>query len=452
MKISVNDSNLQLHYSTRILLQRMLSPLCGLDQRISFLMRSHLEPHFMTAGAELTGVHVLRNQPKQAGYYHIGGGGVVLEEAVIRSLGETIERYSQLVSEIHNRHNVVTASYDRVADRGERVIAPDKLLFFSETQFSRPGFPFQPFSRDNPMGWVKAPSLVEDSDIWIPAQLILVGYTVKQVDGERWLLPAVTTGSAAHTSREHALRNALLELIQIDSVMGHWYSSTTASRIVLDKRTKPLERLIEQQFSQLRPIPKFYWLPNPDLSGMIVACVIKENPGNIPAVVVGLGSDLKLLDAMYKALLEAVGVTQLAKITLWDYSIGERAEIGNEIDPEQIFDLDQNVAFYSIPENSSYIDSRFADHSSIQASDLPPDSTLDTREEIRLLVNSFRDTDKELILLDLTTDDVRQLGFTALRVWSPDTISLSLPSAPPSNHPRFKTYGGFHFEHPHPYP
>src|SRR5207249_4475397 len=149
-----------------------------------------------------------------------------------------------------------------------------------------------PFSRDIPMGWLKAPSLVEDAEIWIPAQCILVGYTIKDLDGERWLMPAFTTGSAAHTKREHALRNALLELIQIDSVMGHWYSAATAPNIILDKRTQALEQLVLQHFDRHKPMPKFYWLPNADLGGMTVACVIKESPGNIPAVCIGLGSDL----------------------------------------------------------------------------------------------------------------------------------------------------------------
>jgi ribosomal protein S12 methylthiotransferase accessory factor len=453
MKIRAEQGDLTLSHTTRLLLQRMLSPLCGFDQRISFMLRSRLEPSFFTVGAELAGVHVLREQPKpKAGAYHIGGSGVVLEEAVIRALGETVERYAQLVSEVGNRHTIIWASYDQIVGHGRRVIATDKLHFFSEKQYSRPGFPFRRFSRSSPMGWMKAPSLTDDSESWIPAQLLLVGYVVRAAEGERWLLPAVTTGSAAHTKRDHGLRNALLELIQVDSAMGHWYSAARAPKIVPDKRTQALDRLIARQFDQRRPLPAFYWLPNPDLPGMTVACVLRENPGKLPAVVVGLGSDLKLVEAMYKALIEAVGVAQLAKITHMDRTIGESAESEGEINPERIFDLDTNVAFYSLSENKAYLDDRFSDHNSVRACDLPHDSTLDTGEDICLLVDGFRDTNKDLAFVDLTTDDIRQLGFIALRVWSPDTISLSLPSAPPANHPRFAAYGGFRVDRPHPYP
>src|SRR5262245_24181171 len=108
-----------MRYSTHLLMHRMLSPLCGLNQRIGFVLRGEDEPEFMIAGAELTGVHVLRGQkrPRQ-GFYHIGGSGVILEESLIRSLGETVERYSQFVSEASGRYDVVMASHDEMARRG----------------------------------------------------------------------------------------------------------------------------------------------------------------------------------------------------------------------------------------------------------------------------------------------------------------------------------------------
>jgi hypothetical protein len=58
----------------------------------------------------------------------------------------------------------------------------------------------------------------------------------------------------------------------------------------------------------------------------------------------------------------------------------------------------------------------------------------------------------EWVQLDLTSADVRQLGFTILRVWSPDLISLCPPSMPPLAHVRFAAYGGAAHVRPHPYP
>jgi thiazole/oxazole-forming peptide maturase SagD family component len=431
----------------------MLSPLCGLDQRIGFFTRSGFEPRFMTVGAEMTGIHVLRNEPppKQAAY-HIGGGGIVAEEALIRVLAETAERYSQFISEISERHEILLTSHDELSRNREPVIGPDKLQYFSAEQFARAGFPFRPFRPDAPIGWITARSLVTTTTLWVPAQLLLVGYMPKRRHGEPWLCTAVTTGSAAHTNADEALRNGLLELIQIDSAMGHWYSPATAPRIMLDQRTVALERVIAHQFRFDRPTPTFYWLLNADLGGMTVACVLKNDPQVVPAAAVGLGSDLRLVDAMYKALLEAVGVAQLAKVVLFEQAVSSDEGQRATIDPAQIFDLDRNVALYARPPHSSYIATKFDDRAPVEARDLPADFAGQPRDEVVHLVDGFRRTGKELVFLDLTTQDIRELGLCAIRVWSPDTLSLCLPSAPPLAHPRLLAYGGAGNENPHPYP
>src|SRR2546423_15570026 len=77
--------------ATARLLQRMVGPLCGLDQGLGFVTRGRYEPRLVVSGAELTGVHVLLGQA-EAGSYHIGGAGGFPQEAVLRALREAGER------------------------------------------------------------------------------------------------------------------------------------------------------------------------------------------------------------------------------------------------------------------------------------------------------------------------------------------------------------------------
>jgi hypothetical protein len=185
---------------------------------------------------------------------------------------------------------------------------------------------------------------------------------------------------------------------------------------------------------------------------MSIACVVREKLRNIPAVAVGLGSDLSLNSAMYKALLEAVGVARLAKLVLMDEVIGEAPRRPADLDPRQLFDLDRNVAFYALARHSERVNAKFVDQPCIAASDLPADADSDLSDQIRMIVDGFRRSGKELLFCNLSSPEVRQLAFTALRVWSPDTLGLALPSAPPAVHPRFAAYGGFQNDAPHPYP
>jgi thiazole/oxazole-forming peptide maturase SagD family component len=446
MKLSIQPTDLSIRPVTRALMQRLVSPLCGLDQRISFMTRGPFDPRFMTAGAQLTGVHVLQNRPQpKFTAYHIGGGGIFLDEPLIRTLGETIERYSQLVSEVSLGRYLVFTSYEEMLARGELILKPENFRFFTDEQYSTPKMPFQRFSPGAPMAWLKAPTLTQSSHLWVPAQLVLVGYGPRTDAGELWLSAAITTGTASHTLPERALKGALLELIQIDAAMGHWYSNASASEVILDRRVAGLEQILQKYFPARGVKAKFYWLPNADLPGLPIACVVRS-PGILPVLGVGLGCDLNLKQAMYKSLLEAVSVRQLAKISLLYQSPEEAAQKSGPM-----MDFDSNVAYYARPGNQEMIDAKFGQGSSIRATDLPADARSSVPEQNSMLVDAFRRTNKQLLALDLTTDDVRALGFRTFRVWSPDTISLCLPSFPTRAQARFASYGGAQHAKPHPY-
>jgi thiazole/oxazole-forming peptide maturase SagD family component len=448
MQVSIGGDNSSLSPRTALLLRRMLCPMTGLSQSIGLVLRSALEPRLAIAGGEMTGVHLLRGLPApRAGAYHIGGSGTTYEEAIIGTLGETVERYAHYASIAGGCHRITVASLDEINAGPHPVsIVPD-FQHFSDDQFARSGFPYSRIDASAPIGWVAATSMVEGAMRWAPAQETLVGY-VRQPEERRYMV-GVTTGTAAHTDPDKALRNALLELIQIDSAMGHWYGNRPALLLEPDGRTRAVFELIERHRHPAGPDTRFYWLSNPDLPGFAVACVIAG--GEIPRAAVGLGCDLRLERAIYKAFLEGVAVAQLAKVILFRQSVDEypARELGG--DSPEIYDLDTNVAFYA-SQDRSRLGERFAGGPVVGTSDLPPDAACDPACDCRYLIEAFAKTGKELVYLDLTTCDVAELGFRVTRVWSPDTLSLCLPSAPPAAHHRFRAYGGVIHEDPHPYP
>jgi thiazole/oxazole-forming peptide maturase SagD family component len=456
MKIAVTDADVSLSFKTKRLLQRMLSQICGLQQQVSFPLHGRHKPRVIVCGVELTGVHVLQGRPKPPGVspYHIGGSGFFSNEALIRAVGETVERYSQLIAEHSGLHDFVYANITEIRDRGGRALAESALKMFSPEQYQHNGFPFYPIESEQVLAWVRTKSLIDGARVWAPAQMVLVGYAAKTELGEKRIAPAVTTGTAAHTDVEIALRSALLEAIQLDSSIGHWYSSWQAYRIENDSRTDVISRLIDKYCSHLGPEIEFFWIPNVDLPGFTIACLVRERGNCFPKISIGLGSELRLCAAMYKALLESVGVSGLSKVTLVEGCIDVENDRWKQpgVAEDKMFDLDANVLYFGFPEKAAIVERKFGNCASVQAQDIPPDvQSLSTRDEIRLLISAFRDTRKELLYLDLTTCDVRDLGFAVVRVWSPDTLSLSLPSAPPLKHPRLKAYGGAFPSGPHPY-
>jgi thiazole/oxazole-forming peptide maturase SagD family component len=252
---------------------------------------------------------------------------------------------------------------------------------------------------------------------------------------------------------ELALRSALLEAVQLDAAMGHWCAAGPAHRIELDERTAPLAAVLARSLPPNGPSAEFYWLPSADLPGHTVACVLGERNGQVPAAAVGIGCELRLNRSMYKAYVEAAGVFGLGKATLLEATIDDRADRWQnaEIDAGGMFDLDANVAYYALPENRKALQARYETGAPRAARTLPADVVLPPAAENRLLVDAFRATGKELVALDMSTVDCVQLGFRVLRVWSPDLLPLTLPSAPMLAHRRLADYGTVRNADPHPY-
>ncbi|MBD8061030.1 YcaO-like family protein [Oceanitalea stevensii] len=430
--------------STRRLLSRMVGPLTGLAQQIGFVLPGRLDPRLVIAGGEMTGVHVLRGtEPPAAGAYHIGGSGPSVTESVVKTLGETVERYSHVMSQVAPRHESRVASLADMRASGHRVLVPPDG-WFTDEMLAREGFPFRRLDPAEPVTWLRCRSLVDGGQRWMLAQEASPGY--HGFPGEPHVVSGVSTGSAAHTTTAAALLNCLLELVQIDAAMGHWYGGGRAYRLVGGARTASARRRIAEVLPAGAEQPTFVLLPSADLPGFAVACLVTSP--RAPRVAVGLGCDLTLAGAVTKAFLEGAAVAQLVKVLLFRRSVE-----GGAARAEGLYDLDENVALYASGPLAERVVERFTAGPEVSDEDLPSDGPSDPAAGAARIVDAFRDTGKDLVLLDLTTVDIRDLGMVTMRTWSPDVLTLSLPSAPPARHPRFAAYGGCTGrEAPHPYP
>jgi thiazole/oxazole-forming peptide maturase SagD family component len=427
------------------LARRMVHPLCGLDSRVGYVLRGRAEPRFAVAGGELSGVHRLLGKA-EAGAYHIGGVGLSRHEALVRALGESVERYCQLVSVAGGTVPVRFGTVGEIAADGP-LVDPGLLPLFSAAQYARPGFPFQPATPDARYGWVRLARLPDRVPVAVPAQLALVGYAPHRGHGEPWLAPAVTTGTATHRTRAKASRGALLELIQIDAAMGHWYGPGAAPRITFGDRLAPLRRILDRYLGG-RVTAAFHALPG--MGAHVVACLLRQPDGRLPVAVAGLGCDLRLADAGYRALLEAVGVLQLARVVMAGAALaGQPPELPAE---DGIYDLDSNVAHYAAGGGADILAAKFPADAWVGEEELAPDWSGTPEASVDRLTAGLLAGGARLYERDLSTVDTKALGLVTARIWSPDLLALAMPSAPPLAQPRFADYGGAARERPHPYP
>lgn len=428
------------------LLDRMVSPLCGFDKSVAFSLRDGLMPRIEVVIPQFAALHRLLGLERPLSY-HIGGYGLRAEEAMMRALGETLERYSHMVISGFLEAEMPFVSWSEIAASGP-LFGPADFRPFTEEQYAHEGFPFARWADDDPITWIRG-TAADGSPVFVPAQAVVVGYVPRQSQGEPWVTAAVTTGSAAHTDGRRALRSALLELIEVDTTMGHWYSGQNARRIVLDGRVQRVAELLARDVPAHGLKYTFHYLRNPDLEAHVVACVVRSPRGEVPACGVGVGADLDLEHAMYKAFLEGSAIPHLAMIGL------QQSWASPDSVPDDLMafgDLDQNVAFYALPANEHVIESRFGMEDEVAAADLPAFAAAGVDHDVSHLLGTFAGAGKRLAIFDFTTPDIADLGFAVTRCYSPDTLSLCLPSYPHLAHKRFQAYGPPKETYPHPYP
>lgn len=345
------------------------------------------------------------------------------------------------------------------------------LARFTTEQRQSPDFPFATLEETTPISWIPGINLRDDTVTLLPAQAIITGFVAEE---PRATL-AVSTGTAAHTSYERALSSALLELLQIDAAVGHWYSHATAPRIEISETSTPrFARFLAMYPAWLHRAGtqlEFYWLQQPDgLPVYTVVCAL-HNPQGYPALSLGLGCAIDLEDALYSSLIEAIpvsyvaminGMAQLYGANQSELEIPERRQRDlrtayRKLNTNAIKDFDDAVGFYAIPENAEKLfPRRFDPHRVLRGAEIKEQfPSLAKQHEAHPVVTQLLPQvlqHHRLYAFDMSAIDCVELGFYVVRLYSPDLLPLCLPSFPVGGHPRFKNYGGFHSSEPHPYP
>ena len=451
MKLSSGWINSAYSIDQERLLRRMLSPFVGLDQMVGTIVRGRREPRLHVMGGDLAGVHLLRGQERpKPGAYHIGGAGILLGESIIRTCGETAERYAQLVAEYTRRDEIEYGSYEEMRTRGKNLPSQECFKYFTEVQLAKQSLGLSEFDCDSVFAWVPAFSIPRFTETWVPAQAVFVGYVPKLSAGEPWLYPCMTTGTAVHTTYFAALRNALLELVQIDAAIGFWYTGRQTKTIIMDGAASLVNSLIERTLLGTGITARFCLFDFDIKNVCSVACILESSEG-YPEAAVGLGIEFDAIQAMYKAFLEAIGVFQLAKIT----TVHDSAESGSQNDlskqPDCLFDLDHNVKYYARPEHKSLLRRCFGCTETVSTANLVNSPSFSDMNCVSRLIAELAYNNIRLFVQDLSWNDIRKLGLKCVRIWSPDLLPMCLPSLPPAKHPRFAAFGEVSTEWPHPY-
>jgi thiazole/oxazole-forming peptide maturase SagD family component len=404
--------------------------------------------------ANMPAYHKILLNPDLDMQYHLSGYGMFYEEALIRLAAEAIERYALLVAPHTLGNRLRYGSYRELAVNGD-VIPFELLTLYSDADYERLNAGdyrgLRRVGQDDVVGWVRCATLADpERELWVPAQMLFVGYPINREHGEIPFCPGFSTGTAAHASFEKALQNALLEFVEIDALMVTWYTGLKARLVAMNNLT--LAALCPDLFSEK---PKFdIHLLDLRVLDSVEACalgaVLVNREDARPLIAFGAQGSLDPVHACYRALMEAVAISFLG---LYGPLYLPRQYFVAESRPD-FTDLDRNVAFFAAPEDAAgkrrIIREMMGETAALTG--MRNFETGDARADTARLVKDLSGVSEHGVFLDITPPETRSRGWYVARVFLPELVTMCVPGVPYSEHPRIKSFGGIKNHYPHPLP
>jgi thiazole/oxazole-forming peptide maturase SagD family component len=407
------------------------------------------EPEMRAMTATMPHYHrQVMNDPHLQVQYHLSGYGLYNEEAMIKLMGESVERYAAMTAIRMFDDQFRYATRRQLSQEGECLPlewlgildpAQQEALAARLHRYSA-----QPPGEDDTIAWVQCPSLVRPGeDVWVPAQLFFLGFTTDAEHGDSLYTPSFSTGTAAHVSLERALRNALVEAVQIDSFILNWYTPTPAPDVAVDDpdALRVLDSLKLGEYEL-----KAGYLTRPELPLPTIGVYLQRKTEALPLISFGVQGDGDPRAALLRGTMESAAILGLGMYS----AIFDTTTVHAAVNSSPYLDLDTNVLFYASPQDAALkrdiVAQRFS--GSVKLSEIPPLGGDALGELIRMVAG----VSQWACYLDITPPELAGTDWKVVRVLIPELLSMCLPGLPPKAHPRLRSYGGVTNERPHPLP
>jgi len=335
-----------------------------------------------------------------------GGKGASRNGAVAVAIGEVVERYC---CGMYHQNDLLSARYGEVKDQA---VSLEHFALFSDEQYQR-NPKLARISSDTRLNWVTGYSLTEERPILVPACFVFVPYKFTAVE-DHIVWEANSTGAAAGSSLEEAVLSGIYEVVERDAIMIMWLNMLFMPRVdLLTSRNPALLDFVTK--SALFNLELFVNNITTDIEIPVLFGLCVDKMGNEPIVTVGAAADLNPERALARTLEEAAQGRVIMKSRVKQHS-----NYSFDGDFGQIMDLDSHPLLYAKVDLRSEIKFLTGPPLAVIGMDeIPNKSSPNVLKNIMLCVDILREKEKEVIVVDITTPDIREVGLSVVKVIIP---------------------------------
>lgn len=367
-------------------------------------------------------------------------------EAIISTFGEYVERYCGSFQVQQAQNIIENKSYSELS-LTHPVLDFKYLNLYKEGQYND-DFPYPIITKKSQLDWVKTYCHLNEVFLYVPCEFVFLPYSHSNKLNKHW--DQTSTGMAAHTSEINAIKGGYLECEERNAFCKWWYLQLNnlnnqikyKQQTIIDHYKDNSE--LQQLFNNDRVDIITYDLGQYSNVETIVCFLIFTYKGK-EYIAIGCSSRINKEEAIIKACLEAYqGI---------DYAIllcnKENWLEGADKDFNLIDGFDKHYAFYNLYSEFRKKIPLYKDLRNKKYSDIKIFDKKIKTFDFKLIKENHKNV-PHLLTVDLTTIDVRSLGFEVHRVLVPGFNLLTGSHKTPFL--GFFQEDNLFTEFPHPFP
>jgi ribosomal protein S12 methylthiotransferase accessory factor len=325
-------------------------------------------------------------------------------EAILGTIGETVERYAPI---FYNEKEIIFSSYKNLK---EHAIHPTEYALYHDKQYENANFRIQRFDEDIEISWFQATDLTNGKKTLMPGQFIYLPFN-RDINK---ITINTSTGLASHTNYYKAILSAIYESIERDSFVITWQQELVPKKLIIDQE---IQIYLDEKFSS-----KYEWhfyevtydINVPTILGF---CIGNSEFGKFVAV--GSSSRQTYGEALKKTIQE-IGQA----IPYFRYLLVNDNSIPDD-DYNKILDFDKHAIFYTKRQDLWHVLDKWLKITPSIKINFNEENKRNDKEEIRHIMKILKDKNYNVLFKDLTTPDLRQLGFYSVKIFIPQLIQLA---------------------------
>jgi ribosomal protein S12 methylthiotransferase accessory factor len=374
----------------------------GIVRRVEIVPREAGSPDFFHVAGKACNTGAFT---RQVNFGATGGASCDLEIAVAKAVGEGVERYSAAIYDFEE-----LPLYARNAAPFP-CVPPEEFALYSDAQYREPGFPWVRFGDDTPVRWTRGVDARTGEPRHVPAAMVFMPYHYYQDTGEVPIVQPISTGLACHMGRSRATIAAICEVIERDAFTITWQAGLGRPQLRVETLSDANYDLVER-FERTGSVVTLIDITT-DVGIPTILAVLQSDAETCPALVVAASADLDPECAVRKSLEELAHTrrySQQVKTRLPRLAPDKLDDISDQLD---------HLNFWCDHRNAPRAEFLLRSAARIDFDDIPNRAIGNPDLDLAALIDNIEAVGSSMVICDLTTSDVAELGFSVIRAVVP---------------------------------